>query len=66
MFSILQCGKSAALYACAKEQGFDVIEVSCSPNRLCFGVKKLCMALSLAMLMNISLYLCAHIVFVET
>lgn len=24
---LLQCGKSAAIYACAEEQGFDVIEV---------------------------------------
>lgn len=27
MLDVLQCGKSAAIYACATEQGFTVIEV---------------------------------------
>jgi hypothetical protein len=28
VLGLVQCGKSAAIYACAKEQGFLVIEVS--------------------------------------
>jgi len=27
MFVLIQCGKSAAVFACAREQGFNVIEV---------------------------------------
>jgi len=27
MFVLIQCGKSAAVFACAREQGFNIIEV---------------------------------------
>ena len=27
VFLVVQCGKSAAIYACAQEQGFEVLEV---------------------------------------
>ena len=35
LFLVLQCGKSAAIYACAQEQGFEILEVSLEIAQFC-------------------------------